>query len=190
MKFFRAKIPDIIICDPTILDDERGYFAETFRKDLLDEFLGYEVEFCQDNEAYSTFGVLRGLHYQMPPCAQTKLVRVIKGKVLDVAVDIRKDSPTFGKHVAVELSGENKKQLFIPKGFAHGYVVLSNEVFFNYKVDSPYAKSCERGLAFNDGNLNIDWQLDAKQLRLSEKDLVQPGLHNAELFKYQVKLYA
>ena len=190
MKIYRAEIPDIIICDPTLYSDERGYFTETFRKDMLEEIIGHSVNFCQDNEAFSTYGVLRGLHYQLPPFAQSKLVRVIVGKVLDVAVDIRRDSPTFGQHLAIELSGENKRQLFIPKGFAHGYAVLSNEAVFAYKVDNPYEKSCERGLAFNDDKLGIDWQLAAKHLRLSEKDLLQPGLYEADLFEYQMKLYA
>jgi dTDP-4-dehydrorhamnose 3,5-epimerase len=190
MKIYRAEIPDIIICDPTLYREERGYFTETFRRDMLEEFLGHRVNFCQDNEAFSTFGVLRGLHYQLPPFTQSKLVRVIVGKVLDVAVDIRRDSPTFGQHLAIELSGENKRQLFIPKGFAHGYVVLSDEAVFAYKVDNPYEKSCERGLAFNDVNLGIDWKLATKHLRLSEKDLSQPVLHEADLFEYQMKLYA
>jgi len=190
MKIYRAEIPDIIICEPTLHRDERGHFAETFRKNLLEDFLGHSVNFLQDNEAYSTFGVLRGLHYQLPPFAQSKLVRVIVGKVLDVAVDIRIDSPTFGQHLAVELSRENQKQLFIPKGFAHGYVVLSNDAVFAYKVDNPYEKSCERGLAFNDDNLGIDWKLASRHLRLSEKDLLQPALSEADLFDYQMKLYA
>jgi len=190
MKIYRAEIPDIIICQPTLHRDERGYFAETFRKNLLDDFLEHDVNFIQDNEAYSTFGVLRGLHYQLAPFAQSKLVRVVAGKVLDVAVDIRRDSPTFGQYLAIELSSENQTQLFIPKGFAHGYVVLSDEAVFTYKVDNPYMKSCERGLAFDDEEIGIDWRLPSEHLRLSEKDLLQPGLDEADLFDYQMKLYA
>jgi len=130
MKFTRLDIPDVIFCEPQVFGDERGYFIEAFRKDKLDKFLGYKINFCQDNESKSSFGVLRGLHYQLAPHAQSKLVRVISGAVLDVAVDIRKGSPYFGKHVAVELSEENKKQLFVPRGFAHGFVVLSEEAVF------------------------------------------------------------
>ena len=128
MNFIRTDIPDVVICEPTVHGDERGYFVETFRADKLEEFLGYKINFCQDNESKSSYGVLRGLHYQLPPHAQTKLVRVIKGKVLDVAVDIRKSSPTFGKYVAVELSAENKRQLLVPRGFAHGFVVLEDDL--------------------------------------------------------------
>ena len=190
MKIYHSEIPDLIICEPVVHQDGRGYFAETFRKDKLEDFIGHRIEFCQDNEAYSTFGVLRGLHYQLPPFAQSKLVRVIHGKVLDVAVDIRMDSPTFGQHLAVELTGENKKQLFIPKGFAHGYVVLSNEAVFSYKVDNPYDKDSERGIAFDDDMLGIDWQLDSDQLSLSEKDLQHPKMVDADLFNYYMKLYA
>ena len=126
MTFTRTSIPDVILIDPVIHGDNRGYFAETFRADKLEEFLGFSVPFCQDNESKSAYGVLRGLHYQLPPHAQSKLVRIIEGEVLDVAVDIRKGSPTFGQHVAVRLSGENKRQLFIPRGFAHGFVVISS----------------------------------------------------------------
>ena len=138
MNFTRTKIPDVIICDPKIFGDSRGYFFESFREDTLEEFLGLKVNFCQDNESKSGYGVLRGLHYQLPPSAQTKLVRVIEGQILDVVVDIRKGSETFGEHVAVELTAENKRQLFIPKGFAHGFVVLSEKAIFAYKVDNYY----------------------------------------------------
>ena len=133
MTFTRTAISDVIMIDPVIHGDERGYFVETFRQDKLEEFLGFKVSFVQDNESKSTQGVLRGLHYQLPPHAQTKLVRVIEGSVLDVAVDIRKGSPSFGKHVAVELTSENKRQLFVPRGFAHGFVVLSESATFAYK---------------------------------------------------------
>ena len=138
MNFKRLGIPEVILCQPQVFGDDRGYFSETFKQQSLDEFLGFNITFCQDNESKSAFGVLRGLHYQLPPFAQTKLVRVIKGKVLDVAVDIRKGSPTFGKHVAIELSETNKKQLLVPRGFAHGFVVLSEIAIFQYKCDNFY----------------------------------------------------
>ena len=160
MQFIRTAIHDVVICEPTVRGDKRGYFIETFRQDKLNEFLGFSIDFCQDNESKSSFGVLRGMHYQLPPFAQTKLVRVIKGKVLDVAVDIRKGSPTFGKHVAVELSEENKKQLFIPRGFAHGFIVLSDEAILAYKVDNYYNPTSEEGLNYNDPQLNIDWKIN------------------------------
>jgi len=135
MKFIRTEIYDVVIIEAKVHGDNRGYFVETFRADKLEEFLGYKINFCQDNESKSSRGVLRGLHYQLHPTAQTKLVRVIQGRVLDVAVDIRKDSPTFGKHVSVELTAENKKQLLVPRGFAHGFVVLEDDTIFAYKVD-------------------------------------------------------
>ena len=135
MNFIRTEIRDVVICEPQVHGDDRGYFVETFREDKLIEFLGYKIDFCQDNESKSSKGVLRGLHYQLAPFAQTKLVRVIEGEVLDVAVDIREGSPTFGKHVAVRLSSENKRQLLVPRGFAHGFVVLSDTATFAYKVD-------------------------------------------------------
>ena len=133
MQFTRTQIPDVIIIEPKVHGDSRGYFVETFRQDKLEEFLGFKINFCQDNESKSSKGVLRGLHYQLHPAAQTKLVRVIQGRVLDVAVDIRKNSPTFGQHVAVELTSENKKQLLVPRGFAHGFVVLEDDTIFAYK---------------------------------------------------------
>ena len=169
MKFSRAEISDVIIIEPKVFSDERGYFFESFKQNELNEFLGYDVNFCQDNESKSTYGVLRGLHYQEPPFAQAKLVRVIQGSVLDVAVDIRQDSPTFGKHVAVELSEENKKQLFIPRGFAHGFVVLSENAIFWYKVDNYYNGEFERGIAYNDPNIGINWKLKSN-LIISERD--------------------
>ena len=189
MNFKRLAIKDVVVCEPTVFGDDRGYFAETFRQDELDHFLGFSIPFCQDNESKSSFGVLRGLHYQLPPFAQTKLVRVIKGSVLDVTVDIRKGSPTFGQHVAVELTEENKKQVFIPKGFAHGFVVLSEEAIFAYKVDNYYSPESDRGLAFNDATIGIDWQLPTEQLTLSEKDTKQPLLKNADCFNFEVNLY-
>jgi dTDP-4-dehydrorhamnose 3,5-epimerase len=158
MKFIPQSIPGILLIEPVVHNDERGYFVETFKQDLLDKALGYKVNFIQDNESKSTSkGVLRGLHFQSPPFTQNKLVRVIKGEVLDVAVDIRRNSPTFGKYVSVELSGKNKKQLFVPGGFAHGFIVLSEGTIFAYKVDAYYSAKHEEGVAYNDKDIDIDW---------------------------------
>lgn len=190
MTFTRTAIPDVIIIEPKVHGDDRGYFVETFRGDKLEEFLGYKINFCQDNESKSSRGVLRGLHYQLPPHAQTKLVRVIQGRVLDVAVDIRKGSPTFGLHVSVELSGENKKQMLVPRGFAHGFVVLEDDTVFAYKVDNYYSPECDRGIAFDDEALNIDWLVPHNELNLSAKDKVQPKLAEAkDLFENGVNYY-
>lgn len=190
MKFNRTEIEDVIIIEPTVHGDNRGYFLESYRQDKLDEFLGFQVKFCQDNESQSSKGVLRGLHYQLAPHAQTKLVRVIKGSVLDVAVDIRKGSPTFGKHVAVELSAENKKQLFIPRGFAHGFIVLEEDTIFAYKVDAFYSPECDRGIHFADPAIDINWKLPTQVMKLSEKDLRQPKLNDTnELFEYGIDYY-
>ena len=191
MNFIRTNIPDLVIIEPIVHGDSRGYFVETFRQDKLEEFLGFKINFCQDNESKSSKGVLRGLHYQLPPFAQTKLVRVIQGRVLDVAVDIRKNSPTFGQYVSVELSAENKKQMLIPRGFAHGFVVLEDNTIFAYKVDNYYSPECDRGIAFDDENLNIDWILKKEELNLSAKDKVQPKLNEAkDLFEFGVDYYA
>lgn len=189
MEFIRTKIPDVVIGTPKIHGDSRGYFTETFRQDLWESFLGFSLGFCQDNESKSSKGVLRGLHYQLEPYAQTKLVRVLKGKVLDVAVDIRKGSPTFGEHVEVELSEDNKRQLFVPRGFAHGFVVLSDEAVFAYKVDNYYSPENDRGIAFNDPALNIDWKLSLDKLQLSNKDQNQPMLDQAEIFDFKEAFY-
>ena len=189
MKFTRLEIPDVILCEPHVFGDDRGYFTEAFRQDKLNAFLEYNVNFCQDNESKSSFGVLRGLHYQLAPHAQTKLVRVISGVVLDVAVDIRKGSPTFGKHVSVELSSENKKQLLVPRGFAHGFVVLSEEAIFSYKVDNYYNPESDRGIAFNDKSLGIDWKLSSDKLKLSGKDLKQPLFNDADYFDHLIRFY-
>ena len=180
MKFTRQSIPDVILIEPSVHGDNRGYFVETFRQDLLEEAIGYQVNFIQDNESKSTKGVLRGLHYQLPPYTQAKLVRVIEGSVLDVAVDIRKSSPTFGQHVAVELTAQNKHQLFVPHGFAHGFVVLSDSATFAYKVDNYYAPEYDGGIASNDKDLAIDWQLPLEMLQLSDKDKIHPTLANAK----------
>ncbi len=189
MQFTRTEIEDVIIIDPAIHGDERGYFVETFRQDKLEDFLGFKVDFCQDNESKSSKGVLRGLHYQLAPAAQTKLVRVIKGSVLDVAVDIREGSPTFGKYVAVELSEENKRQLFVPRGFAHAFVVLEDNTVFAYKVDNYYSPENDRGIAFDDPVIGIEWPIQTSLLKLSEKDTKQPKLNDADLFRYEDKLY-
>ena len=190
MQFTRTNIPDVIIIEPKVHGDSRGYFVETFRADKLEEFLGFKINFCQDNESKSSKGVLRGLHYQLPPFAQTKLVRVIEGTVLDVAVDIRKNSPTFGHHVAVELTSENKKQMLVPRGFAHGFVVLEDDTIFAYKVDNYYSPENDRGIAFNDPSLNIDWILNHDELNLSLKDTKQPLLKDTnDLFEYGENYY-
>ena len=189
MKFTRTKIRDVVIIEPTVHGDDRGYFVETFRLDKLEDFLGFKVNFCQDNESKSSKGVIRGLHYQLAPFAQTKLVRVIKGRVLDVAVDIRDGSPTFGEFVAVELTQENKKQLFVPRGFAHGFVVLEDNTVFAYKVDNYYSPENDRGIAFDDEVIGIDWILDINDLNLSAKDTKQPLLKDADLFSFKDNLY-
>lgn len=191
MRFIRTDIEDVVIIEPKVHGDERGYFVETFRADKLEEFLGYQINFCQDNESKSSRGVLRGLHYQLHPAAQTKLVRVIHGSVLDVAVDIRKGSPTFGKHVSVKLSGENKRQLLVPRGFAHAFVVLEDDTIFAYKVDNYYSPENDRGILFCDEALGIDWTMPREELKLSAKDQVQPKLNETdEIFDYGVNYYA
>lgn len=180
MKFTSQSIEDVILIEPNIHSDDRGYFVETFRQDLFEEAIGYKVNFIQDNESKSTKGVLRGLHYQLPPYTQAKLVRVIEGRVLDVAVNIRKSSPTFGQHVSVELTAQNKHQLFVPHGFAHGFVVLSDSATFAYKVDNYYSREYDRGIAFNDARLKIDWQFSEEEFQLSDKDKTHPSLANAK----------
>ena len=186
MKFSRAEIPDIVIIDPEIHKDDRGYFYESFRQDKLNDFLGYDVKFCQENESKSTYGVLRGLHYQESPFAQAKLVRVIKGRVLDVAVDIRKDSPTFGKHISIELNDQNKKQLFIPRGFAHGFVTLSGKAIFSYKVDNFYKKEYEKSIFYDDPFLKINWNVMTNKIITSNKDK-QKNISPFENSKYSNK---
>ena len=184
MKFIPQTIPDILLIEPKVHSDERGYFVETFRQDLLDKALGYKVNFTQDNESKSTLkGVLRGLHFQSPPFTQNKLVRVVKGEVLDVAVDIRRNSPTFGKYVSVELSEKNKKQLFVPRGFAHGFIVLSEGAIFAYKVDAYYSAEHEEGVAYNDKDIDIDWRFLEKEIILSKADQNYSSLaDNKKLF--------
>ncbi len=181
MQFIKTSIPDVVMIEPKVWSDARGYFFESYREDIFQQHIGH-IDWVQDNESYSTYGTLRGLHYQLAPHAQSKLVRVVQGKVLDVAVDLRQSSPTFGQHVAVELSAENKRQLFIPRGFAHGFVVLSQTALFQYKVDNYYNKESDRGIAFNDPVLKIDWQIDLSAVQLSDKDNKQPALKDADLF--------
>lgn len=181
MNFIKTDIPDCMIVEPKVFGDSRGYFFESFRRDVF-AANGIPVDFIQDNESKSRRGVLRGLHYQLAPFSQAKLVRVISGAVLDIAVDIRRSSPTFGKYVAAELSADNKRMLFVPRGFAHGFVVLQDDTVFTYKCDNTYSPAHERGIAFNDPVLNIDWRLSAAELILSEKDTRHPVLANAEVF--------
>ncbi len=184
MNFTPQSILDVVLIEPTVHVDNRGYFIETFRQDLFERAVGYQVNFIQDNESKSTKGVLRGLHYQLPPYTQAKLVRVIEGSVLDVAVDIRKSSPTFGQHVAAVLTSENKHQLFVPHGFAHGFLVLSDSAIFAYKVDNYYSPEHDRAIAFDDNDLDIDWRLPLELLQLSNKDKTHPNLSDVlDLFE-------
>jgi len=182
MEYIKTEIEGVFIIEPRVFCDARGYFMEAWKQTEFNAHVG-QVDFIQDNESKSSFGVLRGLHYQKGDLSQAKLVRVIKGKVLDVAVDIRKSSPTFGKHVMAELSEDNKRQFFIPRGFAHGFLVLSEEAIFTYKVDNPYAPQAEAGIRWNDPALGIEWPIDPAQVLTSEKDLRQPLLEEAEVFE-------
>ena len=182
MEFKKTSIDGVYVIEPRIFTDARGYFFEAWKQAEFEEHIG-KVNFVQDNESKSSRGVLRGLHYQKGDYSQAKLVRVIKGCVLDVAVDIRKSSPTFGQHVMVELSGENKRQFFIPRGFAHGFLVLSDEAIFTYKVDNVYAPQTDAGIRWNDPALGINWPIDPKEVLTSEKDLKQPLLKDAECFE-------
>lgn len=180
MEYIETAIAGVWIIEPKVFNDARGYFMEAFKQAEFDAHIG-KTQFIQDNESCSTGGVLRGLHYQLSPYAQAKLVRVIRGSVLDVAVDLRKGSPTFGQHVAVELSEDNKRQLFVPRGFAHGFHVLSEEAVFTYKVDNPYMPAAERSIRYDDPDLAIDWRITSREgLILSEKDLKAPSLKEAE----------
>jgi len=169
MKFIKTEIPDLVIIEPVVFGDDRGYFFESFKKEEFEKNVG-KINFVQENESMSSKGVLRGLHFQRPPFTQAKLVRVVCGEVLDVAVDIRTDSPTFGKHISVLLSAENKKQFFVPRGFAHGFVVLSETAVFSYKVDNYYARDYDDGIFYNDSDLEIDWKISKDLIKLSEKD--------------------
>lgn len=189
MEVKQTSIPGVVLIEPRLFRDDRGYFFESFsQRDF--EAQVREIRFVQDNESKSSYGVLRGLHFQKPPHAQSKLVRVIKGAVLDVAVDIRRGSPTFGQHVAVELTEENHLQFFIPRGFAHGFSVLSEEVIFQYKCDNFYAPQSEGALAWDDPDLGIDWKIPSDRVLLSEKDKHHPRLKEVEwLFNYHDDLY-
>ena len=181
MEYNKTEIDGVYTLQPRVFNDARGYFMEAWKQQEFEEHIG-PVHFIQDNESQSVRGVLRGLHYQKGQWSQAKLVRVIKGCVLDVAVDIRRSSPTFGRHVMVELSGENKRQFFIPRGFAHGFLVLSPEAVFTYKVDNVYAPQVEAGIRWNDPALGIQWPVDPQQVLTSEKDLLQPLFSEAEYF--------
>ena len=183
MKLYNTDIEGVLLIAPQRYGDARGYFVESFNAERFRQVTGLEICFVQDNESRSVRGVIRGLHYQKAPYAQAKLVRVVAGKVLDVVVDLRKSSPTFGKHLAVELSDENGLQLFIPKGFAHGYAVLSEEAVFQYKCDAYYAPEAECGVAWNDPDLGIKWPINTEDAILSEKDCKHPIFKNASLFE-------
>ena len=181
MKYIQTEIAGLWIIEPKVLSDSRGYFMESFKQEVFNQNVG-KVDFIQENESGSSRGVLRGLHYQLAPYSQAKLMRVIEGTVLDVAVDLRKGSPTFGKYMAVELSGQNKRQFYIPQGFAHGFHVLSERAVFTYKVDNPYMPSHERSLRFDDPQIGIDWQItDPENVILSEKDKNAPLLAEADI---------
>ncbi len=179
MTIFPSKLEGCFVLEPKIISDERGYFMESFNERTFSEKTGHNVHFVQDNQSYSTKGVLRGLHYQTGEHAQAKLVRVLRGEVLDVAVDIRPGSSTFGQHEAVLLTGDNQKQFFIPRGFAHGFLVLSDTAVFFYKCDNFYNRESEGGIIYNDPQLNIDWQLSTNELLISEKDSQLPNISNA-----------
>lgn len=191
MEVIKTEIEGVVIIEPKIFGDERGYFFESFNAAEFARKIGVNTVFVQDNESKSKYGVLRGLHFQKGEFAQSKLVRVVEGRVIDVAVDIRRGSPTFGKHVAVELSKDNKRQLFIPRGFAHGFAVLSEEAVFQYKCDNLYAPDHEGAIAWNDPKIGIDWQIRPEDAVLSEKDKKHPTLDEAEeLFDYNTDYYA
>ena len=175
MKAFETELKGCFIIEPRLFQDDRGYFYESYNEEIFNKAIGQNIKFVQDNQSYSEYGVVRALHYQIGASAQAKLVRVTKGRVLDVAVDLRNDSPTFGHHFSLELSDENKKQLFIPRGFAHGFSVLSETAEFFYKCDNYYDKEAERGLICNDATLNIDWKIPDSVMILSEKDAVLPS---------------
>lgn len=190
MKVIETAIPGVLILEPKVFGDERGYFLESWNKRDFEAAIGREIRFVQDNESKSRYGVLRGLHFQTGSHSQSKLVRVVSGRVLDVAVDIRKGSPWFGRHVCCELSGENHRQFFIPRGFAHGFSVLSEEAVFQYKCDRLYAPEAEGAIAWNDPALGIDWGLPEADIILSEKDKHHlPLSQSSDLFDYSANLY-
>ena len=187
MNVIKTKIEGLVIIEPKIFGDERGYFFESFNQKEFEEKVG-KINFVQDNQSFSTYGVLRGLHFQKTPHAQSKLVRVIQGRVLDVAVDIRKGSPTYGQHVAIELTSENHRQFFIPRGFAHGFVVLSETALFQYKCDNLYAPQSEGAIIWNDSDINIEWGINPEDVKLSAKDQFHGMLKDFDTpFLYQYK---
>jgi dTDP-4-dehydrorhamnose 3,5-epimerase len=180
MEITETGLPNLLIITPKVFEDSRGYFFESYNSEVFEKF-GLSQEWIQDNQSKSSYGVIRGLHYQLAPFSQSKLVRVISGRILDVALDIRRGSPTFGKHFTIELSDENKKQLLIPKGFAHGFSVLSDTAIVLYKCDALYKHEEERGILFNDPSLGIDWQISDNKAIVSAKDKVHPAFENADL---------
>jgi len=184
MRVIVSEIPEVLFFEPDVFGDERGYFFESFRQDLIEEHIG-KVSFVQDNESKSGYGVLRGLHFQKPPYTQSKLVRAVQGRVLDVAIDIREGSPWYGRHVSCLLDGERKNMMWVPKGFAHGFVVLSEEAVFTYKCDNYYTPSHDAGILWNDPLLDIDWQLPAEDIRVSAKDAQQPLSGQIDIFPYE-----
>ena len=191
MKLIPTDLDGVFIVEPKLFADDRGYFFESFSDAKFRELAGIDATFVQDNESRSREGVVRGLHFQLPPFAQSKLVRVVEGEILDVAVDIRRGSPTFGRSVAVVLSGENHRQLFVPRGFAHGFVVRRGDAIVQYKCDNPYAPECEGAIVWNDARLAIDWGIDSAKAILSAKDVANPSLDECDkLFEYGVDYYA
>ncbi|NTV92342.1 MAG: dTDP-4-dehydrorhamnose 3,5-epimerase [Chlorobiaceae bacterium] len=184
MNVIATAIPDVLIFEPVVFGDERGYFLETFRYDLIEKHIG-KVDFVQDNESKSGYGVLRGLHFQKPPFTQSKLVRVVKGRVLDVAVDLRIGSPWYGRHVSCLLDDTRRNMLWVPKGFAHGFAVLSEDAVFAYKCDNYYTPSHDAGIVWNDPSLAIDWQLPPEVIRVSGKDAAQPAFSSVDIFSYE-----
>ena len=189
MKIENTNFKDVLLITPTEFKDERGGFRENFRSDKLEEFINRKIFFCQDNVANSKKGVVRGLHYQLEPFSQTKLVTVIKGEVLDIIVDIRKGSPTFGKHISILLNDKNNQHVFIPRGYAHGYITLSDQSIFYYKVDNYFEETCEKIIAYDDPKLKINWILSKSELIVSQKDKNAYGLDEAVLFNYNRDLY-
>ena len=181
--------PEVLLIEPNKFEDKRGWFMESFRKNQLEKAVGHNLHFCQENQAQSSYGVIRGLHYQMPPHAQSKLVTVLQGEVLDIVVDIRKGSPNFGNHLAIELNGINQKQLYIPRGFAHGYSCLSENALLSYKVDNYYNKDSEESISFDDPELGIDWKIPQELQKISSKDFHHPIFAAAQYFDYKQPLY-
>jgi|TARA_R110001606_G_scaffold113440_8_gene240547 dTDP-4-dehydrorhamnose 3,5-epimerase len=181
MKTTETKLKGCFVLEPIVFKDDRGYFFESFNANTFNASVGQKINFVQDNQSFSSKGVVRAIHYQTGEFAQAKLVRVLSGRVLDIAVDLRQDSPTFGQHIAIELSAENKKQLFVPRGFGHGFSVLSDTAEFFYKCDNFYNKASEGGIIYNDPELNIDWKLPINEIKVSQKDLELPTLEHAQL---------